>query len=186
MLAILKRFLSGAKRWADVERFDPAWRERIRLMASFLDDSDAVVVDLGCGPMWLRDFLLGGVRYVGVDYAARGPDTLICDFNKKQFPEIGRATFFVSGCMEYVEDPEWFIGMIAARSKKCVLSYCATEDFPDLVWRRKRGWVNALDAAAVERLFASRGMSCVQKVVTESRNTVFVFRSDVVRRHPDV
>lgn len=186
MLARLRRFLSGARHWTEVERFDPAWRERIRLMASFLDTSDSVVVDLGCGPMWLRDFLPEGARYVGVDYAARGLGTLVCDFNSKQFPDIEQATFFVSGCLEYVEDPAWFAGMIAAHSSKCVLSYCTTEAFPDLAWRRQRGWVNDLDEAAVERLFARHGMRCVEKGMTASRNAVFVFRSDVVRRDTDV
>lgn len=176
MLQRFKQYFSRAPRWAEQERFDPKWRERIRLMAAFIDESDSVVVDLGCGPMWLRDFLPEGVDYLAVDYVWRGPGTIVCDFNRKQFPATAAATFFVSGCLEYVEAPNWFAQMIASRSTKCVLSYCTIEEFPDLTWRRKRGWVNHMEELAVERLFSEHGMLCVNRRITSSRNTVFVLR----------
>lgn len=186
MLARLRRLLAGGRHWTEVERFDPAWRDRIRLMASFLDASDSFVVDLGCGPMWLRDYLPAGVGYLGVDYMDRGPGTRVCDFNRKEFPETGKATFFVSGCLEYVEDPEWFAGMIAASAKKCVISYCTTESFPDIDWRRRRGWVNDFPEDGLIRLFASHGLSCIRKDMTASRNAVFVFLPDRTRGNTDV
>ncbi len=171
----IKHWLLVGNRWREIERFDPQWKQRISMMAACMDLEDRSVVDLGCGPMWLREFLPSSVSYVGVDYVDRGDGSLVCDFNRHEFPQMEPSAWFVSGCLEYVEDVDWFVGCIAAHGGKCILSYCALDEFPDMNFRRARGWVNHMDRAALCALFFRLGFVLQSESMTVSRNRIFVF-----------
>lgn len=163
--------------WRQVERFDPAWRERIRRMASLIGEQDTSVVDVGCGPMWLRSYLPAAVRYLGVDYVDRGEGTVVCDLNAGPLPELPADVWFVSGCLEYVEDPKRFIAHAARNARACILSYCDFGNFPSMRERRKRGWKNHLTLDQLRELFAGAGMRQTHsEILPSSRNAVLVFR----------
>jgi len=166
--------LVGTKReWKDIEYFDDLWRERIRLMAGFIPAGSSVI-DLGCGRMWLRDmFPLG--NYVPVDYCDRGPGTRICDFNLKEFPNESADYAFVSGCLEYIKDPVWFVSKLAEFSDKCVISYCTTDKTPDIQTRRSNCWVNDLSRADLVQMFNKEGMRLINESIHEPFNNIFVF-----------
>lgn len=164
--------------WRSIERFSANWRGRIRFMAGLLDEEDRVVVDLGCGPMWLRDELPGSVQYVGVDYKERGPGTVICDFNAGQFPDVRADTYFVSGCLEYVADWRWFISRISSLGRKCLISYCCVESIGDDAIRRRNAWVNSLSSDDIIAEFRRNGMVLVARHQFDANNTVFKFARD--------
>ena len=83
------RLLSFTKReWKDIEYFEDNWINRTRMMAGFLP-KNVSVMDLGCGKRWLQD-IHPISEYIPVDYCDRGPGTLLCDFNKKEFPDKSR------------------------------------------------------------------------------------------------
>lgn len=178
MLNYLKKLLTArAATWQEVERFDPAWRERIERMCSFMRDDDLSVVDVGCGPMWLRDYLPSNARYVGVDYVDRGEGTIVCDLNEAGMPDLVADVWFVSGCLEYLEDPERFIASAAKNARSCILSYCELRHFPSLHERKKRGWRNHLTAERIDALYSRHGMRLVHReTMPSSRNSIFVFR----------
>lgn len=160
--------------WKDIEHFDQSWKSRISRMAAFVPPK-ARVLDLGCGEMWLREFLQD-CAYIPVDYKMRGPGTIICDFNQGEFPDLDVDVAFVSGCLEYVEDPAWFIGKVAAHAKMCVISYCSTEHFVDPEERAALGWKNSLDSSKLISLFASSNMRLTdQAFLPDTKNTVFRF-----------
>jgi hypothetical protein len=160
--------------WREIEYFDKKWKERIGSMASHVP-AGSTVMDLGCGKMWLREFLHGGT-YLPVDYVSRGKDTIVCDFNKKEFPEAWADVVFVSGCLEYMEDYRWFVGRISGSCRRCVISYCTTEEYPNLPQRRVATWVNDLSGADVIGVFLAHGMALTSKSVI-NKNTIFVFDS---------
>jgi hypothetical protein len=159
--------------WRDNEYFDDLWKKRIRLMASFLPAGTSVM-DLGCGRMWLKD-CLQLAKYVPVDYCERGPDTRICDFNLGQFPDEKTEYAFVSGCLEYVNNPEWFVSKIAEHSDKCIVSYCTIDERPDLKARRSNYWVNDLSRANLIHLFDKVGMQLIDEALHQPSNNIFVF-----------
>ena len=100
--------LSAAKHWEDFEYFDESWRIRIKEMAVYINNAETVM-DLGCGKMWLRDYLHSSNLYIPVDYKNRGEGTIVCDFTKHQFPEKNADVIFVSGCLEYIADYKCFV-----------------------------------------------------------------------------
>jgi len=159
--------------WQDLEHFDEDWKGRIRTMAQYIGRQESVV-DLGCGQMWLKEFLNGHVYYP-VDYRMRGDDTHVADFNKHKFPDIRADTAFVSGTLEYLTDCEWFVDQISRRVKKCILSYCLVEYHPDVEERKKRAWQNHLTRAEIIAMFQKAGMTLMEENTSIVKNHIFVF-----------
>lgn len=160
--------------WKNIEYFDRSWRLRVEQMARFIP-AEASVMDLGCGERWLSE-IVGSERYTGVDYRSRSPDTVVCDFDRDEFPDIFRDVAFVSGCLEYVRDYPRFIAEICRRTSLCILSYCPIDTHRDFVGRRRAGWRNDLTIDAIDREFGRHGFAKTREELTASRNAVLVFR----------
>jgi hypothetical protein len=171
----LRYNFTQSRHWPELERFNPNWRERIAIMAKHISQEDGPVADIGCGPMWLKEYLPAGVGYVGVDYTDRGDGCVVCDLNEEPFPNLDAQTYFVSGCLEYIAKPEPFIATISARAQKCILSYCGREHFPHRLEREKLGWRNHLLNSEVADMFAKHGMTLASSELTPSNNAVLVF-----------
>jgi hypothetical protein len=130
--------------WKNNEYFDESWKERIYLLSTLIKKSDKSIVDLGCGKEWLREYLPENIKYIPVDYKKRSEDTMIYDFNKKEFPDIKADVAFISGTFEYVNDFEWFLTEIKNKFKAIIISYCDTDFYPLETYRKSLNWVNHL------------------------------------------
>jgi hypothetical protein len=171
----MKAFFVKRKSWEQVEYFDPAWEDRIRQMAGYIKEGESVM-DLGCGKMLLKNYLKTN-KYIPVDYTSRGEDTIIVDFNKKEFPGFYVDICFVSGTLEYVKDYKWFIEKTCKHSKKVILSYCTTDNFPDRKTRITNSWVNHLSEQTLIGLFMKEKFELSGKTETKTRNQIFIFES---------
>ena len=117
------------------------------------------ILDLGCGPQYLRELISENekymeLEYVGVDLHPHKNDTVICDFNKNQFPDIQADAVFLAGIIEYIYDADWFIAEV---SKHAGLYIIGTYNYADY---RKRGsclWVNAFSRSELEQKFEKNG-----------------------------
>jgi hypothetical protein len=184
---IMKVFLRTVKRkktWKDIEYFDERWMERIEKMSKFIDVSESVM-DLGCGKMWLQSFLDKSTAYYPVDYVKRSENTIVADFNKKEFPSLNVDVVFASGVLEYIDDPDWFVKQISACSNKCILSYCTMDYFPDIKIRKSAKWVNNLFFKDIENLFNKNNMildkHLLHSVTNANYNYVlFVFKKTII------
>jgi coenzyme F420-reducing hydrogenase beta subunit len=103
----------------DVELF----RKRIVVMARFLNEQDRSVMDLGAGVMYLRELLGNDVKYYPVDIEKRCEKTIVCDFNKGEFPDIKTDAAVLAGVLEYISDVKTFLSLTAMASDKIILSY---------------------------------------------------------------
>jgi len=166
------------KGWKNVEYFDEAWKRRIAIMASLIEQKQSVL-DLGCGMQWLKGFLPADTQYYPVDYISRSDNTIICDFNHHQFPNIHVDVAFISGVLEYVEDYRWFINSISKCCQIALVSYCAIDDFPVIQERRSLFWVNDLAKSDVVSLFKVNSMELVS-VTEHKRNTIFRFSKKAI------
>ncbi|MGH6838490.1 MAG: class I SAM-dependent methyltransferase [Methylocella sp.] len=160
--------------WKEIEYFDQTWINRVRKMAAYVP-SKSRVLDLGCGEMCLREFLEECV-YIPVDYKARSAETIVCDFNRYEFPDVQVDVAFVSGCLEYLENPLWFIEKIAAHSKICVISYCTIEHFDDPAQRATLGWKNGFGPKELISIFVANDMKLADETfLPDTKNTIFRF-----------
>lgn len=162
-------------RWENIEYFDSNWKKRIKDMSEYID-SGAVVIDLGCGEMWLKEFITENESYIPVDYVSRGDGTIICDFNKYEYPKISTDIAFVSGCLEYINDVKWFVEKISQSNVKCVLSYCTTDFFPIVENRKGFAWKNHLSKSEIITLFENNNFFLVDENLTKTNNQIFVFK----------
>ncbi len=178
LLKILKQ-KSGlgtqSNNWKQIEYFDSDWKERIKIMAAYLEPGK-IVTDLGCGKMWLKEYIPETNIYYPVDYINRGDDTVICDFNNNEFPTHKSEIAFVSGCLEYIEKPEVFIRKIAENNTICILSYCTTDNFKTLRTRKANAWKNNLSRSELIKLFSDQNMKLYDENITESKNNIFIFK----------
>lgn len=107
------------------------WKKRIVAMARFIDSCDKTVMDLGAGNMHLRGLLDENHIYVPVDYKKTAEDTVVCDFNKGEFPEIKADVIIAAGILDYINEPKWFLDKICETADKCVISYKGREKYPE-------------------------------------------------------
>jgi hypothetical protein len=175
MMNFFKELLRNKVKWKEIEYFDQSWRIRIQQMAKYIPENSKIM-DLGCGEMWTKDFLPLGCIYYPVDYIDRGMDTIVCDFNKKQFPNLKADISFVSGCLEYVKNYRWFIKSISESSQECILSYCTLDKFPEIDKRKARAWVNNLSREELIKVFENNGLFVVNEEITQTQNSIFYFK----------
>lgn len=178
---MIGRLLKASKKlfnvieWRDIEYFDESWRTRIKAMADLIEDESSVL-DLGCGKMWLKEYLPPGAEYLGCDYVPRGPGTIVCDFNKRQFPQVTTDLCFVSGCLEYVEDPDWFIAQLSRACDSLILSYCTTDLIPDIASRKSLAWKNHLSRECLVGKIESAGFTLYKKGPDIDGNELMKFK----------
>ncbi len=179
MLSRLKELFfpkkSNDKQWEKNEYFDPNWKLRIRQMAQWITPGESVV-DLGCGQSWLKEFLPEDSNYTGVDYMKRDEDTIVCNFNSDPFPVLKGDCAFISGCLEYIEKPEHFINEVSKQYRKCIISYCTLEEFPDLKQRENLFWKNNLSKKQLIDLFIENGYTLKAESKTSTQNSIFQFK----------
>ena len=98
---------------------EQAWREfspngtvheRAELVAKMIGWTDVKsVLDLGAGSEPMRPLLPKGVVYYPVDYKRLTGNTLVFDFNQKQFPELKADVVILVGVHGYVDHQLWLI-----------------------------------------------------------------------------
>lgn len=163
----------GKRNWRTFEYFDPCWNNRIQEMAAYIP-AGASVLDLGCGKMWLQQYLHDS-PYYPVDYTDRGAGTIVCDFNIRQFPEQHADVAFVSGTLEYIHDSKWFVSCISKNCDQCVISYCLKEYYPDQTFRRKQSWVNSFSRDEIIQMFSDAGFQLNAESDAIEKNIIFNF-----------
>lgn len=168
------------EQWEENEYFDEAWKERLKGISNYIRDSDKAVCDFGCGPMWLKDYLLPDVQYYGVDYAKRDQSTKVCDLNKGEFPQIhgGVDVSVCSGVIEYIEDVQAFIKKLSGFSRKVVLSYCSLDSFGSLGARKRLAWKNHMHSGQLVALFYANGFKLSAIEYGLETGDIYVFERD--------
>ncbi len=164
--------------WKQSEYFDEAWKERIYILSTLIKDTEQSILDLGCGKEWLREFIGENILYIPVDYVKRSERCIVCDFNKKEFPSISADVAFLSGVLEYIEDPVWFFAEIYKKCNSLIFSYCATNFYPQVKYRRSLNWVNDLNRNDILHLLENTGF-VLSKEILSNKHLLFRFKKKV-------
>lgn len=160
--------------WKKIEYFNTDWKSRIEIMSQFIKSGDSVL-DLGCGEMWLKEFMPKDCVYIPVDYRKRKEDTVVCDFNKNEFPEMKVEVGFISGCFEYIVDYNLFVGKLRKYCDRVIISYVSTEIQSNLRKRKNNAWRNHLDKNQFLKVFVRNGFN-LDKTVSDGQYVVYHFQ----------
>lgn len=119
------------------------WIDRTRLIRQWITDDIKSVIDLGAGGMSLKKMLPSNIVCYPVDYTSRCSETIVCDFNKKEFPDLKVDCCYCGGILEYVENVDWFIQKLHDTGCKIfLLSYSIKLEGQTRETRSENGWVN--------------------------------------------
>ena len=98
-----------------------AWEARAKYMASMIPLEVKSVMDIGCGDQKLRKYLRTDIEYYGLDYIDRGNNTIVCNLNKDEFPQISVDLYYLAGLLCYLDKPENLLKNIGKSTAKYVL-----------------------------------------------------------------
>lgn len=98
------------------------WHRRIVTMSQWIHADDRIVMDLGAGNMHLKHLLPAGAKYIPVDYKKRFDETVVCDFNKGEFPKEFADVIVCAGIIGYIKKPFVFLDQAMHHCKKILLS----------------------------------------------------------------
>jgi len=133
------------RRWAEEGNLHHAsWIARAKLAAQYIPDYSRVL-DLGCGAMHLRKFLPPHAIYVGSDLIDRDGATIVCDYNRGEFPsfEVRYDVVTLLGVLEYIEDPKRFFQSLRGYEAHLLFTYTLSDGM-SVEYRASLGWVNHL------------------------------------------
>jgi SAM-dependent methyltransferase len=153
-------------RWQKPYRANKQNLKRRNLALRFIEPNSRVL-DIGCGPMTLKDVLPEGCTYTGTDILPHYPGVVVANLNLMQFPEGEFDVATMLGVLDFLENPLWVLRAICSHSRKLIFSYGG-----DYFWTKSaiRRWsaacrLNFLRANEVRYLLALAGW----RVVTTER-----------------
>jgi hypothetical protein len=159
-IATWLRYFSGqsdVNRWDDPSALWPEWDDRTRLMVTLIEPGSSVL-EFGAGRMATKEFLPEGCSYTPSDIVDRGEDTIVCDLNAPQLPDLPfHDVALLSGVIEYVNDVPRLLTHLSGIVKIILVSYSPCESFIEKIERRSHGWVNDFSEPEFEKLFANIG-----------------------------
>lgn len=161
---------SDCRRWSDSANLELWWESRTRRLARLVP-AGSRVIEFGAGRRQLPGHLGPGCTYFPSDLADRGPDTFICDLNRRPFPSLGRIDPDVAvfgGVLEYVLDAPAVVQWLSHHVTSVVASYACVEvaggpstRIRDWLWRTYYGYMNHYTENAFVAIFAQHGFQCV-------------------------
>lgn len=153
----------------------PVFNIRSNVAASYIPKGCESLLDLGAGSEVMKLAISPFTDYVPVDYLKRTESTVVCDFNKHEFPLGVYDTIMAIGILQYVSDCEWFLKSCTEACKnRIILSYVSLEANMSPRLRHKRGIVNNLTIGQIVSLFIENGFIFVDEIVLNS-DVVLVF-----------
>lgn len=123
--------------------FEKTSIDRTRLMRQWITEDIKSVADYGAGNMNLKSMLSSEIIYYPIDYTYRNSKTIVCDFNKYEFPNIKVDCCYCDGIIEYIKDIDWLLQKLHDTGCNTLLiSYNIKNDFDTIEKRNKNGYVN--------------------------------------------
>jgi hypothetical protein len=162
---------SDYARWTKTENLEKWWDTRTQKLAGFIPPGSRVV-EFGAGRRQLPNYLAPGCTYFASDLTQRSPDTIVCDLNRRPFPDLQHLQADVavfSGVLEYVSDLPSLAAWLSGQTSMTVASYDYVKSEPstltrvvELFRRSHFGYLNNYTRAELKEIFSSAGFRCVE------------------------
>jgi len=147
----------------------------IESLSHCIGPGDSSVVDLGAGNMSLARYLPPSTSYYPVDYKRRNEDTVVCDFNKKEFPDIYADVYVLCAMLYYVECPFWLLEKCAQYAEKKIiiaLNSKSMAEYPEVM--HVHGFKNYVFFDEIKLLLGKYGFIPSSDITIESVTRRFV------------
>lgn len=178
-------FMPDKVLWKDIENEELAdWdlmNKRFRMIAEWGWISDQVksVADYGAGHKFIKGFLPEQTIYYPIDFMDRGDNTIICDFNKREFPKIFSEMSVCAGVLTYIEPAEELVVHICEHTeRRIIFSFVTLEGMPDIDIRRESGMCQDYTEQQIIDMFVEHGFKLEDKKYDTAGNsmiTLFLF-----------
>src|SRR5258708_1336229 len=142
---------SDYDRWTQVDNLSASWDQRTRKIAELVPPNSKVL-EFGAGRRQLAKYLHPSCQYFASDLAGDPSQTLICDLNRRPFPQFQPHEFdaaVFSGVLEYVRDLPGVVQWLSTSFPICIASYACSGTRPRTVRRllasasrMRHGWVS--------------------------------------------
>lgn len=126
MFVMIKHKNEIWNKWQENFEYNEDMVQRLKNMLCLVDMNEIKsVADLGCGPQYLRDLLNSSGwsgEYVGLDLYKHKESTIVCDFNKNEFPlQEKYDLIIIAGLLEYIDNIEYFFNKVKTVAGKYIL-----------------------------------------------------------------
>jgi len=178
---------SDYERWADPGNLEAWWETRTQKLAAMVPKGTRVI-EFGAGTRPLERCLDPSCTYLASDLVERGPDTFVCDLNRRPLPDLGPlhpdvAVF--AGVLEYVGDVPSLVEWLSGQVRYCVASYAVARPAGLMraltagAQRTYYGYMNSYTETDLVSLFHQGGFACLR---TDSWNDqrLFLFATQPV------
>lgn len=158
-----------------IDYTEPKLNIRSAIAASYISKTAKSVLDLGAGSEAMKISISPFTDYIPVDHVKRTDNTLVCDFNKNEFPSGSYDTVIAVGILTYIKDYKWFLNeCMAVCENRIILSYEPIElrSSPDI--RHKLGFLNNLCIGEIVSMFSENGF-CFKYESILNNDIVLVF-----------
>jgi hypothetical protein len=165
---------SDYERWANPSNLEAWWESRTQKLAGLIPPGTRVI-EFGAGQRRLQGYLDQGCAYVASDLVERGPDTFVCDLNRRPLPDLGALRPDVAvfaGVLEYIRDVPSLVEWLSEHVTYCVASYALTErtglvsaltvGVRRAYWRTYHGYMNSYSEPDLLALFARSRFACLR------------------------
>lgn len=166
--------------WPDLED-NINWdlmKPSVELFSKWIDENMKSVVDYGAGQMYLKTFLSKDVKYYPVDYMKRFDDTIVCDLNKGNFPDLQADVAVLNGVLEFLITAEDLIKHVCEKTANMIIiSYMTVDKFPNITGRRTSGYLSDLTELKIIHLLDDGGFRLVKKESDplDNTDTIYLF-----------
>lgn len=158
--------------------------DRLKIISKMIDFKRIdTLIDLGAANARIKAFIPQKIRYIPVDYMRYSDETVLCDFNQKEFPRSKNLKFDPQKtCMmsiatiQYAVDWKWYLDEVIAN---CNYLIFAKRDFGRVSREhRKTRWNNNNAAFNHEYLLylLQRGFSLVDAVDFRLKAEIYSFK----------
>lgn len=160
-----------AENAGDFDEF--AWKRRYLIVEQLLKKvPKGPILDLGCADCKLKEYIPKGRVYQGVDITSRVNGVIAADFNKREFPYF-EGSFGVVCCLgliEYIDYPEFFLGMMHRYSTTMIITLNAMDKNLQAITTKLRPW-------QFQRMLLSSGWQIVEIMPVGAKESAYLCKS---------
>ena len=151
------------------------WIKRARIAVNMTPKYKSVA-DMGAGAMSIKKLLQRGTKYYPIDYTKRFDETIVCDFNKGEYPDLSVDVTYALGVLEYIIDAKRFVNEVCRMAKTVIISYNCIEKCSDFMYRQGAGYKNHFKMIEIIKLFSECNFELKDEQLYDGIGIIFRFQ----------